>query len=199
MNPKQMKFLKQFASLSRVDAVTDEKAFLSNMKAFLELDFMNAVDVWEYMTTDKEGTLAEDAAVAAVFADKVFDMLAKKNGPRTLKAALDTPSIRRAVFQYSPSADKGTFFDAAVDTAVNAKVAVLDEILKCAAKNTAMQSTFGQYMKHLIERLFIEILKKSPTKQIYLNKKMTTLLLSHISKIKTEERPLLEQRIREIS
>lgn len=199
MNPKQMKFLKQFASLSRVDAVTDEKAFLSNMKAFLELDFANAVDVWEYMTTDKEGTLAEDSAVAEVFADKVFSMLSKKNGARTIKAVLDTPSIRRAVFQYSPTADKGIFFDTAVDIAVNAKVSVLDEILKCTGKNTAMESTFGQYMKHLIERLFIEILKKSPTKQIYLNKKMTTLLLSHIAKIKTEERPLLEQRIREIS
>ncbi|MCI9031660.1 MAG: hypothetical protein HFK09_03945 [Clostridia bacterium] len=199
MNPKQMKFLKQFASLSRVDAVTDSKAFLANMKAFLELDFMSAVDVWEFMTTDKEGTLAEDKEVATVFADKVFDMLSKKNGARTVKTVLDTPSIRRAVFQYSPSADKGIFFDIAVDIAVNAKVAVLDEILKCMAKNTSTESTFGQYMKHLIERLFIEILKKSPTKQIYLNKKMTTLLLSHISKIKTEERPLLEQRIREIS
>lgn len=194
-----MKFLKQFASLSRVDVVTDEKTLLGNMKAFLELDYQSALDVWEYLTTDKEGTLAEDSAVAEVFADKIYSLFVKKNALKTNKVVTELPSVRRAVFQYSPTADKGAFFDIAVDLSVNAKVAVVDEILKCMVKNTAMSSTFGQYMKHLIERLFIEILKKSPTKQIVLNKKMTVMLLSHISKIKTEEKSLLEQRIREIS
>ena len=199
MNAKQLKFLKQFASLARVDVITDEKALLAAMKDFLELDYQSALDVWEYLTIDKEGTLAEDGKVAEVFADKIYALLLKKNALKTTKAVNDLPSIRRAVFQYSPTADKGAFFDIAVDLSVNAKVAAVDEILKCTVKNTAMESTFGQYMKHLIERLFIELLKKSPTKQIVLNKKMTAMLLSHIAKIKTEERSLLEQRIREIS
>lgn len=47
--------------------------------------------------------------------------------------------------------------------------------------------------------MFIEILKKSADKKIVMNKKMQALLLSHIAKIKTEEKALLQQRLREIS
>lgn len=199
MTGKQLKFLKQFASLSRADAVTDEKALTDNMKAFLELDYALALDVWEFLTIDKEGTLADDKDVAAVFADKLYKMFAAKSAARAVKAVTELPSVRKAVFQYSPSACKGVFFNIAVDFAVAAKVPVCDEILKCVSKNTAMDMTFGQYMKALVERMFIEILKKSADKKIVLSKKMQALLLSHISKIKTEERPLLEQRLREIS
>lgn len=199
MNAKQLKFLKQFASLSRVDAVTDAKGLQSNMKAFLDLDFALALDVWEYLTIDKEGTLADDADIAEIFADKLYSMFAAKNQQRTLKAINDLPSVRRAIFQYSPNAHDGDFFSFAVDLTVAGKVKECDEIFKCVIKNEAMPIGFGQYMKNLTERAFIEILKKNPEKRVEMSKKMTTLLLGYIGKIKTEERPLLEQRIREIN
>lgn len=199
MNAKQLKFLKQFASLSRVDAVTDEKALFANIKEFLELDYALALDVWEFLTIDKEGTLADDPDVAAVFADKLYAMFLKKNAQRTVKAVTELPSVRRAVFQYSPSAAKGDFFDIAVDFAVANKTQICDEIFKCVSKNDATGTTFGAYMKTLVERMFIEILKKSADKKIVMNKKMQALLLSHIAKIKTEEKALLQQRLREIS
>lgn len=198
MNVKQMKFLKQFAELSRTDLV-GEKELLAQMKAFAELDFQSAVDVWEYLTTDREDKIAADGKVAKIFADSVYKLLSAKNALKAVKAVTELGSVRRAAFQYSPSADSGSFFDIAVDFTVQGKAPLVDEILKCVAKNTAMKSEIGPYLKALVERVFIEILKKSPTKQISMSKKMTALLLSHIAKVKTEERPLLEQRIREIS
>lgn len=199
MNAKQLKFLKQFAALSRADVLTEEKELLNGMKGFLELDYNLALDVWEYLTIEKEGTIADDGKIAETFADKIYALFEKKDSRRTVKAVTETVSIRNAAFKYSPNAAKGTFFDIAVDAAVANKIAICDEIFKCVSKNDAMGITFGQYMKTLIERVFIEVLKKSSDKKIVLNKKMTALLLSHISKIKTEERPLLEQRMREIS
>ena len=52
-------------------------------------------------------------------------------------------------------------------------------------------------MKELLERVFIEILKKNPSKKLEMSRKLATLLLSYVSKIKTDERAMLEQRIRE--
>lgn len=199
MNAKQLKFLKQFASLSRVDAVTDVKALQDNMKAFIEMDFALAVDVWEFLTADKEGTIAENGEVAEVFADKIYAMLKAKNAQRTFKAVNELPSVRRAVFQYSPHTHEGDFFDMAVELTAAGKIKECDEIFKCVIRNEAMGLTFGAYMKALVEEVFVEILKKSADKRITMNKKMIALLLSYISKIKTEERPLLEQRLREIS
>lgn len=199
MNVKQLKFLKQFAALSKIDVLTEETELLSCMKCFLDLDYNLALDVWEYLTIEKEGNIADDGSVGEVFGDKIYALFAKKDARRAVKAVTEVPSIRNAAFKYSPSTASGEFFDVAVDAAVANKIAICDEIFKCVAKNDAMGITFGQYMKALIERVFIEVLKKSADKKIVLNKKMTALLLSHISKIKTDERPLLEQRIREIS
>lgn len=199
MNAKQLKFLKQFASLSRVDAVTDVKGLCDNMKAFIDLDFSLALDVWEYLTIDKEGTLAENVALAEIYADTLYEMFAAKNETRTVKAINELPSVRRAVFQYSPHTHEGAFFEIAVDMTVAGKVKECDEIFKCVVKNESMAIGYGAYMKNLIERVFIEILKKSANKKVEMSKKMTTLLLSYIAKIKTDERSLLEQRIREIN
>lgn len=199
MNAKQLKFLKQFASLSRLDVLTEEKELLNSVKGFLELDYNLALDVWEYLTIEKEGNIADDGKIGEIFGDKIYALFAKKDSRRAVKAVTEVPSIRNAAFKYSPNTAKGEFFDVAVDAAVANKIAICDEIFKCVAKNDAMGITFGQYMKALIERVFIEVLKKSSDKKIVLNKKMTALLLSHISKIKTDERPLLEQRMREIS
>ena len=54
-------------------------------------------------------------------------------------------------------------------------------------------------MKTLVEKLFVEILKKNNNTRIAVPKKVSALLLSHIAKIKTDERALLEQRLKEIS
>ena len=52
-------------------------------------------------------------------------------------------------------------------------------------------------MKRVLEQVFVELLKKNPAK-IEMSKKLSTLLLTYIRNIKTDERAMLEQRIREI-
>ena len=89
MNAKQLKFLKQFASLSRLDVLTEEKELLNSVKGFLELDYNLALDVWEYLTIEKEGNIADDGKIGEIFGDKIYALFAKKDSRRAVKAVTE--------------------------------------------------------------------------------------------------------------
>ena len=82
-----------------------------------------------------------------------------------------------------------------MDLLSNNKTDPAEDIFKCVVKNERI--AYGPFMKELLERVFIEILKKNPSKKLEMSRKLATLLLSYVSKIKTDERAMLEQRIRE--
>ena len=75
------------------------------------------------------------------------------------------------------------------------KTAPAEEFFKCLVKNERI--AYGPFMKTLLERVFIELMKKNPAKKMEMPRKLGTLLLAYIAKIKTDEKAMLEQRVRE--
>lgn len=197
MNSAQLKFFQMFADFARSD-IEDAKSLEKSVKGFLALDYPRAVDVWEYLTATYEAELA-DPAKALLYGDSIYKIFKSKAASKVSKTIMDVPSVRRAVFQYCPNIGEGDYFNMLVDLLVMNKVAAADEILKCVSKNTNNVMGYGPYMKAVLERLFIEILKRSDTKRIEMSRKLSALLLGYISKIKTDERAMLEQRIRELN
>ncbi len=195
MNAKSLKYMQLFENFVKTDFLIDKKTLQKSMKGFLDLDYALAVEVWDYLATTRESGLQNDKKIAAVLGELMFGVFYARAATKCVKAVCDIPSIRRAVYQHSPEAGKNDNFTALVDLLAGGKVDAADEILKCLIKNERIR--FGETMKRVLEQLFIELLKKNPAK-IEMSKKLSTLMLTYIRKIKTDERAMLEQRIREI-
>ena len=196
MNAAQLKFLQMFADFARID-INDTAAVEKQFKSFLNQDYSRAVDLWDYVLATYESKLT-DPKVAQVFGVKLYKLFKAKSAPKAQKLLLDDPYVRRAIFQYGPNYGDGEFFNLVVDLCVMNKTAQAEEIFKCAVKNTNSKQTFGAYMQSVVERLFIEILKRSTSKRVEMSRKLSALLLNYIAKIKTDERAMLEQRIKEL-
>lgn len=196
MNAAQLKFLQMFAEFARVD-VADTAAMEKQIKLFLNQDYTRAVDLWDYVIATYEDSL-NDAKTATFWGEKVYKLFAAKSSQKAQKLLIDDAYVRRAVYQYGPHIADGDFFALLVDLCVMNKTAQAEEILKCVVKNTNSKVTYGAFMKALVERVFIEILKRSSSKRVEMSRKLSTLLLSYIGKIKTDEKPMLTQRIKEL-
>lgn len=194
MNAKELKYTSILESTFKEDFLTEPVAKKS-FTSLLNLDFAFAQNFWEYVCTSYESKLNASEEVAVLYGEKIFNSFYSKGAPKTVKAIADIPAIRRAVYTYSPCADRGNAFGILVELLVANKTAPADDIFKCLIKNERIK--YGPFMKELLERLFIELLKKSATKKLELSRKLGTLLLTYVSKIKTDERAMLEQRIRE--
>lgn len=184
-----------FENFVKTDFLIDKKTLQKSVKGFLELDYSLAVEVWDYLVTTREDQLINDKRIASVLGEMMFGIFYERAPSKCVKAVCDVPSVRRAVYQHSPEACKNANFNVFVDLLVGGKTDVCDEILKCLIKNERIK--FGESMKRVLEQVFVELLKKNPAK-IEMSKKLSTLLLTYIRKIKTDERAMLEQRIREI-
>lgn len=196
MNSAQLKFLQMFDDFAQVD-IADKTAVEKQFKLFLNFDFNRAVDLWDYCLATYEERMS-DPTEALFFGEKLYKLFKAKAAPKAQKILLDDPYVRRGIFQYGPNIGDGEYFNLLVDLCVMNKTAQADEILKCAVRNSNNKMTFGAYMKSVIERLFIEILKRSTSKRVEMSRKLSTLLLGYISKIRTEEKAMLEQRIKEL-
>ena len=184
-----------FENFVKTDFLIDKKTLQKSMKGFLDLDYALAVEVWDYLATTREDQIANEKRLATIFGDMMFGIFYAKASTKCIKAVCDVPSVRRAVYQYSPEAGKNDNFTVLVDLLAGGKIDAADEILKCLIKNERI--SFGETMKRVLEQLFVELLKKNPAK-IEMSKKLSTLMLTYIKKIRTDERAMLEQRIREI-
>ncbi len=196
MNAKQIKFLTIFSKLSKcIDNMT-ESAFTTHFKSLLALDYTLACDAWEYFCTTLETESTKNSTCAHVLGEAVFNLFYDHAPSKCAKVIYDIPVIRRTVFQYNKKAFEGYGFSILVDTLMANKIAEGEELLKLLTKKSVKD--YGKIMLALQDRIFIEILKKNPNKKIEMPKKLSTLLLTYIAKIKTSEKSMLEQRIREI-
>ena len=194
MNAKELKFLELFENLVKIDLVTDKLTLNKLLKNLIDFDFSMAINAWEYFANAKENRLIKEEKFAEVVGFEILNFYHTKQSTKTAKAVAETPGVRRAVYQYSKHAGEEKALAILVDLLVANKVAIADEILKVLVKNTRIH--FGQTLKRILERVFIELLKKNPNK-IEMHKKLAELFLVYIKKVKTEEKAMLEQRIKE--
>lgn len=198
MNAKQLKMYGLFEKMCRSELFTAPKEFTLAMNQYADIDFLGAVDVWEYFFVTNEKYLT-DKNKAMLLSDVMFSLFYGKSPARIIKAVFDTPTLRSAVFTYCTDLSKGDVFTVMAELLATNKVVQAEEALKCIIKNEFLGAKYGAYMKDLIERVFIELLKKSDSKRVEISKKLAALLNNYIAKIKTDERAMLAQRIKELT
>lgn len=195
MNAKDLKFLQLFEGFVKTDFLADKNLLTKSVKSFLDLDYLLAINMWDYLASAREIEMSKDTNVANLIGDTIFKAFYDRASTKCVKAITDTPSISRAVYQYSSTAGLGDSFTILTELLVAGKIDYSEDILKNLVKNDKI--SFGETMKRVLEKVFIELLKKNPAK-IEMSKKLSTLVLTYVKKIKSDERAMLEQRIREI-
>lgn len=196
MNTKQIKqyeILCEFFGSDMLKAAAVDKYF----NAMLKLDYTLAEDLWEYMLIRNDADL-KNSAVAKLYIDRVFELFLSASSAKVVKTIVDRPVIARAVFQFSAQAGDGELFSTPVNLLVANKVDAVDAVLKLVAKNVAMKKSFGAYMISFLDRFFIEMMKKNAQRRVELNRKQSTLLMTHVQKVHGDERAMLIQRVKEV-
>ncbi|MDR2202627.1 MAG: hypothetical protein LBP26_07755 [Clostridiales bacterium] len=198
MNAKDLKFMLLFERFVKTDFLVDRKILTKSMKGFLDLDYQAAVGVWDFLTTTREDELINDKRIAQTLGEMMLQIFYERAPSKCTRAVTDTPAVRRAVFQHSPDAcaPESPSFLILTDLLAANKTAAGEEILRCVIKNDRIH--YGDSMRRCIERVFIELLKKNPAK-IDMNKKLNLLLTAYVKRIRTDERAMLEQRLKEIT
>ncbi|MDE5563192.1 MAG: hypothetical protein K2J01_06585 [Clostridiales bacterium] len=196
MNTKQIKqyeILSEFFNSDMLKQAAVDKYF----GAMLNLDYGAAEDLWEFMLIRNDADL-KNLVFAKLYVDRIYELFLKANAAKVQKTLIDRPVVNRAVFSFSPTADKGELFTMVINLLVANKVDIVDGIFKNVIKNEAMKSSFGQYMLEFLDKFFIEMMKKNAQRKVELNRKQSTLLMSYAQKVKGNEKAMLIQRIKEI-
>ncbi|MDE7107780.1 MAG: hypothetical protein K2O39_05595, partial [Clostridiales bacterium] len=144
MNTKQIKqyeILSEFFNSDMLKQAAVDKYF----GAMLNLDYGAAEDLWEFMLIRNDADL-KNLAFAKLYIDRIYELFLKANAAKVQKTLIDRPVVNRAVFGFSPTADKGELFTMVINLLVANKVDIVDGIFKNVIKNDAMKSSFGQYM-----------------------------------------------------
>ncbi|MDE7108143.1 MAG: hypothetical protein K2O39_07460 [Clostridiales bacterium] len=196
MNTKQIKqyeILSEFFNSDMLKQAAVDKYF----GAMLNLDYGSAEDLWEFMLIRNDADL-KNLVFAKLYVDRIYELFLKANAAKVQKTLIDRAVVNRAVFSFSPTADKGELFNMVINLLVANKVDIVDGIFKNVIKNEAMKSSFGQYMLEFLDKFFIEMMKKNAQRKVELNRKQSTLLMSYAQKVKGNEKAMLIQRIKEI-
>lgn len=196
MNAKRLKFYRLFNAFSRMD-ISKASVIEKYVKEFLALDYECAEEIWEYLLIESEALLSDPNA-ADVFIDIPLKLFYAAAPVKTVKTLLETPVIANAVFRFSPKCDCNDAFTVIENLILGGKTESANVFLALVMRNTAMKSTFGGFMKKLMEKLFVEFMKKATDKRNFLPRKAAALLDDYIKKVKTDEKPLLQQRLKEV-
>jgi len=138
---------------------------------------------------DNEGIRKD---VTNTFLKKLY--AANKN--KTVKVILQTPLLIKGFYTLGEPFE-GAAIEILTDLLCSGKTAQADAVLKALYKNT-----YGEYNKGMVTvfEMYIQKLKEKQNKMVpVLEKKTVKLLTEHIEKIKGPEKPLLLQRIKEMT
>lgn len=193
MNIKTYKFYKGIFELAETDYYNDPAAVARFFRKTLEFDFDIAAELWDYLITDALNSEVPAEAAAGSLGDNVLAVMIKKNASKTYRCIVEKETVAHALYAM-PDMPGPAAKDALVHFLMGAKLEDADAALKAMQKS----ANYGAAMKELLEKLFEEIKKKTDSAKVTMPKKTAEFLRANIAKIKSKERALVEQRIKEI-
>ena len=193
MNPKSYKFYKGIFELAKKDYINDPAAVKKFIENTLDFDFDVAVELWDYLITDAVAEKSPRIAVAGTLGANVLQFFLKHSAVKTYQCILSYEALTNVLYTM-PDLPGAAARDILVSFLMGAKLDNAGIILKAMQKGP----NYGAAMKDMLETLFAESKKKTGAAKASFPKKTSQFLLTHISKVKATERPLLEQRVKEI-
>lgn len=201
MDSKVSSFFNAFTKFVREDVESNPQCVTAFFNSVLRIDYDQFVNCWEYFLDKHSKLIAAGEPFQKIYCLDVLELSANKNFQKTVKTVSANAALSKAVYFTSSHATDGAALSILIQLMLSQKISEAEEILSLLVKNPNIKTTFGKNMEKIVEKLFFEILKRqgNVSKKVDLSRKLKTLLLTFIAKIKGPEKALLEQRIREIS
>ena len=198
MNTKVFKFYQALFDSARDGSYKNPDEAGKFWRKVLACDFDIAADVWEFLI----GYCGEKIPVEklpAFLSEPPLKVFYEQNKTRAIRMICEREAVSTLLYTVSPVMPGLLSFDLLVGLIVAQKFEDAEILLKPVGKNI-LDRTFGQIMKDLVEAVFMELLKKDGSaKKVNMPKKTSAFLLGYIDKIKTPEKAILQQRIKEIT
>lgn len=189
MNAKTFKFYKGIFDLAQEDYLSDPALVEEFIENTLDFDFAVAFELWDFLITDS--LEVKPSGLSRIMGDNVFRIFYGRSAARAVKMMMETPSVKGLL--YNEITKNDVAFDLLVNYLAGVKTVEAEDLLKILVKHPQ----FGIIMKLAMEKLFAALAEKNGG-VVVLPRKLSALLTAYVAKIKTDERPLLEQRIKEI-
>lgn len=199
MNTKQKTILDLIFELSSHDYVTSHLHIKIFFDKLLAVGLGEAVEYYCYLTAKHQNDYIKNEQFAAALCDGVFSQMYKKEGQRALKALGDDPEFLRSVYTYSSAAADGELLEYLLNAVYTQKFDRAQDIMRALMKNKRIDG-FGQAMKALADSVITEAFRRAAKegKKASLPRSVSAFLLESAQRIKSTERAVVEQRIKEI-
>lgn len=200
MNTKLIKYYDKIFEFGRVDPLSEPEKVYDFFNYMLDYSFEQAGEIWEYLLESKKSALQSSQVVISLV-DKVLLLFAEKSEQKTIKLLIENTVIRTAVYQLSANADSKFTLSIICNILLSSKMDTSEDFLKVLQKNTVIKNGFAGAMKKIINSVIETLRIKAAEKDIpvKMQKKLSTLLLSYVSKIKGAHKAVLTQKIKEVT
>lgn len=200
MTAKLRKYYDNLFGLSKIDVLSEGDKLYEHISFFIDYDFDEAGDIWEYLLETHANELRETPAAVSLI-DKVIDLFTNKSANKTSKLLIENSSLRNFVCLYSPNAGQGFTQDLIAQLLVSNKLDAAEDFLKIIARNNNLSIGYNCVMRELIDLVIDEIRIRAAQKSITVKfpKRLIELLTVYVNKIKGSEKQLLLQKLKEVS
>ncbi|MDR1094299.1 MAG: hypothetical protein LBL66_09160 [Clostridiales bacterium] len=189
MNTKNFNFYKDLFAFAASDYLNSPETNEKFFKKAIDFNFGVAAELWQFVAASN----AKDAQAYKMIGPNVLKVFHAANSVKTRTLLIGSDEVRDVVYCGDAKAGEGLSGEIALYYLSGLKVAESDALLKSLSKNI----NFGPIFKKLLERLFDAVKERNGGKAV-LPRRFADLLLAHANNIKTFEKALVTQRIKEI-
>lgn len=200
MNTKLIKYYDEIFDFGKVDPLFQPDKMYDFFTYMLDYSFDQAGEIWEYLLESRKSALQSSQVVISLV-DKVLALFAAKSEQKTARLLIENSVIRTAVYQLSSKADSDFNLSVICNILLSSKIEASEDFLKVLQKNTAIKNEFAGAMKKIIDNVIDSLRIKAAEKNtpVKMQKKLATLLMSYVTKIKGPTKAVLTQKIKEVT
>ena len=195
MNSRELKFydilLNNPAKEFKANAASAPK-LLNELLDFEYDECLNGI----FYLINKHETLFDNQSAEREITSVLFEKMIKVNRTRTVKAITTAAAVTKCFYTLSSAPYCGSALEILVGFIVSAKLEDADTLLKALFKNE--KSHFGAGMVKVLDAYFAALKSKQTAAKPDIPKKVATFLFGWFEKIKTPEKALLAQRLKEV-
>lgn len=199
MNAKEMKKFRLLKEILPISIPNAGKEYLNAMASILDYDISFAYEVWEYYLCEYEKSIKFGSSEAHYLVDETAKLFREKDENRHNKAIQDNPVIRAAVLRFTSNCfSRADLYGVVLSLTASGKVEIADDCLKAISKNESKDGSFEAFMLKLTDDVISEFAKKANGGKTNVPRKISTLILSNASKLKSAPQNLIKQRFKEL-
>ncbi len=194
MDTKTKNFFKALTEMALFNVEIHPQIFTETINHTLNYDFDTAVNLWEYLLEKYDKVFCAIKQANAALSTDTLKLFYDKSLSKTLKMLSENAVIKKYLLTLSSAAFDEVIKNTVAQAVMGNRTENADEYLKFLCRH----EEFGKIMIEILTAIREKLLLKD-TKYLRLTNKQATYLNVYATKIRTSDRAVVLQRIKEMS